>query len=39
MKSELFDNHRIFNLVGVQMDEKQLPAGIYVKNGRKVVVK
>lgn len=29
----------IYNLNGVKMDSKNLPAGIYIKNGKKVIVK
>ena len=29
----------IFNLNGVRMDSKNLPAGLYIVNGKKVVVK
>ena len=39
MKAERFSDNRIYNVVGVQMDEKQLPAGIYIKNGRKMIIK
>ena len=39
VENERCNDDRIFNLAGVQMDRKRLPAGIYVKNGRKVVVK
>ena len=37
--AERSDDQRIYNLMGVQMDEKQLRGGIYVKNGRKMVKK
>jgi endonuclease I len=32
------DNH-VYNLMGVRVDERQLTPGIYVKNGRKFLVK
>ena len=37
--AERSDDQRIYNLMGVQMDEKQLRSGIYVKNRRKMVKK
>ena len=37
--TERSDDQRIYNLMGVQMDEKQLRSGIYVKNRRKMVKK
>ena len=39
MKAEHFSDNRIYNVVGVQMDGKRLPAGIYIKNGRKMIIK
>jgi endonuclease I len=39
MENERCNDDRIFNLAGVQMDGKQLPAGIYIKNGRKMIIK
>ena len=34
-----FNDSRIFNIVGMQMAEKQLTKGIYTKNGRKVIIR
>ena len=39
LKAERFMDNRIYNLMGVEMDEHQLAPGIYIKNGRKFVVK
>ena len=39
LKTERLNDNRIFNIVGVQMDENQLNAGVYIKNGRKVVIR
>ena len=34
-----YEDNRIFNLMGVQMDENQLVPGIYIKNGKKMIYK
>ena len=39
LKAERFIDNRIYNMMGVEMDEHQLAPGIYIKNGRKFVVK
>ena len=39
MAAERYVDNRIYNLMGVQMDEHSLTPGIYIKNGRKVVIK
>ena len=39
MAAERYVDNRIYNLMGVQMDEHNLTPGIYIKNGRKVVIK
>ena len=39
MAAERFSDDRIYNMMGVLMDEKQLTPGIYIKNGRKFVKK
>ena len=39
MKAERFVDDRIYNLIGVEMNENNLTPGIYIKNGRKFVVK
>ena len=33
------DNGKVYNLQGVQMNGNNLPAGVYVKNGKKFIVK
>ncbi len=33
------ENGEVYNLSGVRMNSKQLPAGIYIVNGKKVVIK
>ena len=37
--AERFTDDHIYNLMGVRMDADQLTPGIYIKNGRKVVIK
>ena len=39
LKAERSNDERIFNIVGIQMDENQLNAGFYIKNGRKVIIR
>jgi endonuclease I len=39
MKAQRYDDDRIYNLMGVQMNVSDLVPGIYIKNGRKFVVK
>lgn len=39
VKAEAVASDAVFNLQGVRMNGKNLPAGIYVKNGKKFVVK
>ena len=39
MKAQRYDDDRIYNLMGVQMNASDLVPGIYIKNGRKFVVK
>ena len=39
MKAERYVDNRIYNLMGVEMNENNLTPGIYIKNGRKFVVK
>ena len=34
-----YEDNRIYNLMGVEMDENNLTPGIYIKNGKKVVMK
>ena len=39
MKAQRYDDDRIYNLMGVQMNASDLVPGIYIRNGRKFVVK
>ncbi len=39
VKTAVMTDDRIYNMMGVQVDEHQLTPGIYIKNGRKFVVK
>jgi len=39
MAAERFNDDRIYNIMGVQMDENLLAPGIYIKNGKKFVKK
>jgi hypothetical protein len=37
--AERFSDDHIYNLMGVRMDDNLLTPGIYIKNGRKIVIK
>ena len=39
LKAKRFEDNRIYNMMGVEMDERSLAPGIYIKNGKKFVVK
>lgn len=39
VKSDVVSSDAVYNLQGVRMNGKNLPAGIYVKNGKKFAVK
>ena len=39
VKAELDVNAPIYNVMGQQMNSKNLPAGVYIQNGRKFIVK
>ena len=39
MATESESNDDTYSLSGIRVDNKQLPKGIYIKNGKKVVVK
>ena len=39
VKAELDNNAPVYNVMGQKMNSKNLPAGVYIQNGKKFIVK